>query len=363
MILKNSFKANLLRILTRKKLSNFDIKNSKEVLFFRYDRIGDMIISTPVFRELKILFPEINISVLASETNKSVLIDNPYVENVYVNHKNRFFSDLKTLFVLRKKNFDACIEFDHSVIPHAILRLIIVNPKIVISVNKHGRYGVKGSELMLYDFFTEKKSGIHARDIWLETLSPFGIKPKSNQYDLFCTNTQKNTAYNFISKYYDKFLIGINLEGAVKGKKIDYEDLDKICRSLFEVHNNIKIIVLSAPNNFQRAQKIIIKMGLNYVTNSYKTNTIMDIAALINQMDLIITPDTSIAHIASAYNKPVVTIHENNQDSYQLFAPTSNLNRTVFSKSRNSLNGFSLDELIAHCLELIKLKKQANYEL
>ena len=48
------------------------------------------------------------------------------------------------LVKLRKKKFDVCVEFDHSVIPHAILRLNIINPKIVISVSKEGRYGVKG---------------------------------------------------------------------------------------------------------------------------------------------------------------------------------------------------------------------------
>jgi ADP-heptose:LPS heptosyltransferase len=355
--LNKKIKAQLLRFFTSNKKRDFDIKDVEKVLFFRYDRIGDMVITTPVFRELKLFFPEIKVSVLASKTNQSVLTNNPYIENVYVNHKNNFLSDLKTLLILRKKNFDACIEFDHSVVPHAILRLKIINPKIVISVSKKGRYGVKGSELMLYDFYTENNDGLHFRDIWLETLTPFGIKPKSNHYDLFCTDAQKQVAYNFISKFHDKFLIGINLEGAVKGKKIEFKDLEEICRRLVYVHNNIQVIILSAPNNFKRVGEMIRKMKLNHVVNSFKTNTIMDIAALIDQMDLIITPDTSIAHIASAYNKPVVTIHENNQDSYKLFAPTSNLNRTVFSKSKHSLNGFSLNELIVHCLELIKLIK------
>ncbi len=357
MFLNKKIKAQLLRFFTSNKKRDFDIKDVEKVLFFRYDRIGDMVITTPVFRELKLFFPEIKASVLASKTNQSVLTNNPYIENVYVNHKNNFLSDLKTLLILRKKNFDACIEFDHSVVPHAIIRLKIINPKIVISVSKKGRYGVKGSELMLYDFYTENNDGLHFRDIWLETLTPFGIKPKSNHYDLFCTDAQKQVAYNFISKFHDKFLIGINLEGAVKGKKIEFKDLEEICRRLVYVHNNIQVIILSAPNNFKRVGEMIRKMKLNHVVNSFKTNTIMDIAALIDQMDLIITPDTSIAHIASAYNKPVVTIHENNQDSYKLFAPTSNLNRTVFSKSKHSLNGFSLNELIVHCLELIKLIK------
>ncbi len=358
MFLNKKIKAQLLRFFTSNKERDFDIKDVEKVLFFRYDRIGDMVITTPVFRELKLFFPEIKVSVLASKTNQSVLTNNPYIENVYVNHKNNFLSDLKTLLILRKKNFDACIEFDHSVVPHAIIRLKIINPKIVISVSKKGRYGVKGSELMLYDFYTENNDGLHFRDIWLETLTPFGIKPKSNHYDLFCTDAQKQVAYNFISKFHDKFLIGINLEGAVKGKKIEFKDLEEICRGLFYVHNNVQVIILSAPNNFKRVGEMIRKMDLDYVVQSFKTNTILDLAALIDNLDLIISPDTSVIHIASTYNKPIVTIHENNLHSYKLFAPTSKLSRTVFSKSKNSLNGFSVNELIAYCLEIIKIQKE-----
>mgnify|MGYP001600091951 FL=1 len=358
MFLNKKIKAQLLRFFTSNKERDFDIKDVEKVLFFRYDRIGDMVITTPVFRELKLFFPEIKVSVLASKTNQSVLTNNPYIENVYVNHKNNFLSDLKTLLILRKKNFDACIEFDHSVVPHAIIRLKIINPKIVISVSKKGRYGVNGDELKLYDYFTEKPKDAHFRDIWLETLTPFGIKPKSNHYDLFCTDAQKQVAYNFISKFHDKFLIGINLEGAVKGKKIEFKDLEEICRGLFYVHNNVQVIILSAPNNFKRVGEMIRKMDLDYVVQSFKTNTILDLAALIDNLDLIISPDTSVIHIASTYNKPIVTIHENNLHSYKLFAPTSKLSRTVFSKSKNSLNGFSVNELIAYCLEIIKIQKE-----
>ena len=358
MFLNKKIKAQLLRFFTSNKKRDFDIKDVEKVLFFRYDRIGDMVITTPVFRELKLFFPEIKVSVLASKTNQSVLTNNPYIENVYVNHKNNFLSDLKTLLILRKKNFDACIEFDHSVVPHAIIRLKIINPKIVISVSKKGRYGVNGDELKLYDYFTEKPKDAHFRDIWLETLTPFGIKPKSNHYDLFCTDAQKQVAYNFISKFHDKFLIGINLEGAVKGKKIEFKDLEEICRGLFYVHNNVQVIILSAPNNFKRVGEMIRKMDLDYVVQSFKTNTILDLAALIDNLDLIISPDTSVIHIASTYNKPIVSIHENNLHSYKLFAPTSKLSRTVFSKSKNSLNGFSVNELIAYCLEIIKIQKE-----
>ena len=53
-------KAYFLRILTRKNTSLFDIRHARSLLFFRYDRIGDIFLTTPVFRELKLEYPEIN---------------------------------------------------------------------------------------------------------------------------------------------------------------------------------------------------------------------------------------------------------------------------------------------------------------
>ncbi|HIF35901.1 MAG TPA: lipopolysaccharide heptosyltransferase family protein, partial [Candidatus Thioglobus sp.] len=244
-------KAYILRGLTHKKPSDFDIQQAKSVLFLRYDRIGDMVITTPVFRELKLAYPHIRITVLASTANQDVLTNNPYIDNIVTNRKNNLLGDLSSLLKLRKQKFDICVEFDHSVIPHAILRLKIIKPKKVISVKKDGRYGVLGSELSLYDFYTEKPNGAHFRDIWLATLKPFGVKPKSNDYDLFITDTQQKQAQNFIKQYSSKFLVGINLEGAVKGKKIKFSELWEICQGLYKANNNIQIIILTTPGNLQ----------------------------------------------------------------------------------------------------------------
>ena len=104
------FKAFLLRFLTNKKKVNFDIKKSKSVLILKYDRIGDMVVTTPIFRELKEAFPDISISVLASESNKDVVKYNPYIDHIYTNYKNSIFGDLPSLLKLRKKSFDVCIE-------------------------------------------------------------------------------------------------------------------------------------------------------------------------------------------------------------------------------------------------------------
>jgi len=343
-----------LRKFTRKESSGFDVKQSRQVLFFRYDRIGDMVITTPVFRELKQAYPDIEITVLASKVNQEVLANNPYVDKIYINHKNNFLSDLPIVFKLRRQMFDVCVEFDHSVVPHAIWRLIIIKPKKVISVVKDGRYGVKGNELELYDYYTEKKQGVHFKDIWLATLTPFAIKAIPASYDLFCTNEQKSRAKCFLKKYNDKLLVAINLEGAVKGKRIKFDEFYAISRALHDFKKDIQVVVISTPKKHQDTKEKLSQMALRNVVMGYQTKCILDVAALIECVDVVITPDTSIVHIASAFNKPIVSIHENNQDSFQLFKPSSKTTRTVFSPNKNTLDGYNVEKVIAYSTELIK---------
>jgi len=362
MLTTRLIKSYFLKVFANKKHIDFDIKNTKNVLFLRYDRIGDMIITTPVFRELKQAYPQIKISVLASKTNQEVLINNPYIEKVITNYKNSFFADLPSLINLRRQNFDLCFEFDHSVIPHSIIRLRVIKPKKIISIKKTGRYGINGDDLSLYDIYTEKFEKSHFRDIWLGLLKPLNINSKSNTYDLFLDNIDMDKAQKFVKKYSDKFLIGINLEGAVKGKKIKFHQLCKICKGIYNNDNNIQIIILCSPNNFQRVSKKVQEIGLHYVVMSYKTEKILNVAALISELDLIITPDTSIVHIASTFNKPLVSIHENNRESYELFAPVSELNRTVFSDSKDNISRFSLSLLLRYTFELMSIIKQENYD-
>ena len=357
MLSSRQIKAYFIKFLTRKKTTIFEIKNTRNILFLRYDRIGDMVITTPVFRELKLAYPEINITVLASKVNQCVLLNNPYVDRIITNHKNNLLKDLPILIALRKEKFDVCVEFDHSVIPHAILRLKIIKPRKIISVIKEGRYGVKGDELKLYDYFTEKPKDTHFRDIWLNTLNPFGVTPKSKQYDLFCSDQQKGNAVDFLSQFQKKIIIGINLEGAVKGKKITSDKLEEICRGIYHINREVQIILLSSPKLYSNIVRISQKMNLPYVVPSYKTVSVLDVAALIQNLQLIITPDTSIVHIASAFNIPIVSIHEKNNQSYHLFKPKSQNSRTVFSEFSDRLDGYNIDNIIRDSMDLLKINE------
>tara|TARA_B110000240_G_scaffold191216_1_gene233543 strand:- start:731 stop:1813 length:1083 start_codon:yes stop_codon:yes gene_type:complete len=348
-------KAYLLKLLTNKQKNLFDIKKSKSVLILKYDRIGDMVVSTPIFRELKIAYPNISISVLASKANKDVIKNNPYIDKIYTNYKNNVFNDLPTLLKLRKKNFDVCIELEHSVIPHAIFRLKIINPKKIISIHKDGRYGVKGSELKLYDYFTKKDKNSHFGKIWLDTLIFFGVRTRSRSYDFFLGNTERDKAKSFIDSLGKKIKIGINTEGSFPEKSIQKKELKKICMGLYNNFNNIQIVIFVTPKKLLEKTEMTTSLGLDYVIPSYSTETIIDAAALIEQLDLIISPDTSLVHIASSFDKPIVSIHENNKDSFRLWSPTSTLSRTIFASSSYGLENYSVDDIVDSACDFLKI--------
>ena len=84
-------------------------KNVERVLFLRYDKIGDMIISLPVFRALKENFPHISISVMCGPRNRIALKDNKDIDEIFI-YRKRFFQDIRTTMEMRKRRFDVLID-------------------------------------------------------------------------------------------------------------------------------------------------------------------------------------------------------------------------------------------------------------
>ena len=73
-----------LKLIANKKNTPFDNKKFKKILIFRYDRIGDMIVTTPLISALKKNFPNSRVIILASELNAKVLTNNRHVDIIQI---------------------------------------------------------------------------------------------------------------------------------------------------------------------------------------------------------------------------------------------------------------------------------------
>ena len=59
-------------------------------------------------------------------------------------------------------------------------------------------------------------------------------------------------------------------------------------------------------------------------------------------------------YLASAFDKPIVSIHENNKHSFRLWSPSSTLSKTVFATSSYGISNYSVDEIIQYSLGFIR---------
>lgn len=54
----------------------------KNIIFFRWKGLGDLLLDTPLFKTIKENFKNVNLKVLTSPSNKEVLIANPYIDEI-----------------------------------------------------------------------------------------------------------------------------------------------------------------------------------------------------------------------------------------------------------------------------------------
>ena len=84
------------------------------VLVIRWDRIGDMVLSTPVFNALRAAFPDATIDVLASSSNAPIVADHPAVDEVIVwQGRTRSIWSRRSLRALRdlgQKQYDLVVD-------------------------------------------------------------------------------------------------------------------------------------------------------------------------------------------------------------------------------------------------------------
>ena len=353
MSIKIILKSYFLRHLGKHKFKKIQLTNSPKFLILMHQNIGDMIVCSPILRELKKAYPDCNLQVIASKTNQEIAITNPYIDFVHI-YQNKWNKLLPLLFKLRRHNFDVAVELEAKIVTRVILMLRLVNPKFILSVSKReGRYGIEPKDFYSYDFYTDDKLN-HQRDTCLDILRLLNIKFTNTNYDVFYLEKHKERAVAFLKNFDSKeIVIGLNISGSSYEKRISDNDMDKIITGLYSISQNIKIILLHKPESRQSINTLITQDKTSYVLPSYPTNSILDVAALVNLLDLLITPDTSLVHIACAFNKPLLAIYRDDKVAFEAWHPKSSNHHVVFSNDINSLNSIDTGQVISKSFDLI----------
>ena len=289
-----------------------------KILIIRLGRIGDMILSVPLFNQLGSNLPDVEIDVLASRDNYKILEYVDFVDNVYRWDKNPL-KLVSLISKLRSKKYDVILEpKDHySTESYYIASLIKAKRKIGF---------VKGGNSVFNEDISQYNSGLkHFQDKILSAIKAFGIEPNYEEHlPLFYP---KSESYENLGN-----TVIVNISASKESKKLPSELTINIIEYLHS--KSLEVLLLFSPEDQQIAEELSTKTKAKLAN----TKSIIDTFGLIDNAKAVITADTSIVHIASTYNKPLLVISKSIESELEKFAPKSKYSIVLKSTAEDGIS-------------------------
>ena len=347
-----------------------------KIAVIRIDKAGDLLLTTPALRVIKEQFPDSKTYLIASKQNSKVLINSELVDKIIVYDKNiSFIKKLKLLIKIRKEKFDLCLVFSPINAAYYFCYLSKSKTKgVIIFTSRYKKIfnnlSYRFIPQIISPFFTNtilkvkryKKIVDHHSISMIKLLKMVGIRTKKNIFGIEI-NFDKNLTKQITNKYRTKYknIILIHLSTRWLNNNYNIIDLIDLIKKINDIKKTKIIFTTDNSDNYikyeiskeLKIKKIRLKNFLNHKSMNQKM-LIFDhlnfenLKNLINSSNIIITPHTSVTHIAAGANKIIFDIHNINNDANKMFQEYG----PIFSKfeffkfdKRKKLNKLIIDKI------------------
>ncbi len=269
-------------------------------LIIRFSSIGDIVLTTPVLRNLKQQVEGAEIHYLTKKQYAGILETNPYVDKVHVLDDS--FSDL-----LPKLK----AEYYHYVIDlHKNLRTLKVKRSLR---NAHFSFNkVNWEKWLMVNLKVNKLPNIHIVDRYLDTVKVFIDKNDLKGLDYFIPEKDEVDITSLPESFqngYIAFAIGAQHDT----KKLPDEKIISICKKI-----NKPIVLLGDKHDSNIAEKVVTAVSDNIYNACGKYN-LNQSASIVKQAKLVITHDTGLMHIAAAFKKKIISVWGNTIPEFGMY--------------------------------------------
>ncbi|MFT4753306.1 MAG: ADP-heptose:LPS heptosyltransferase [Salibacteraceae bacterium] len=262
-----------------------------KVLIIRFSSIGDIVLTTPVIRNIKQQLNEgdVDVHFLSKTSFKGILENNPYIDKLHLIEE-----DVAPIVAeLKEERFDYIFDL------HRNLRSSEVKRGLGIMDFTFKKYNIQ--KWILVNFKVNKMPDLHIVDRYMETTKAFGIVNDQKGLDYFIPVSDEVSLHQFPSRFqsgYMAFAIG----GQHEGKMLPNHKIIEICNAL-----SLPVVLLGGNEDAQKGDEIA-KEATNQVFNAAGKFSLNESASILNQAMAVITHDTGLMHIASALKKKVISI-------------------------------------------------------
>ena len=148
-------------------------------LILRFSSIGDIVLTTPVIRCLKLQVPNVVVHYATKKSYKTLVENNPYIDKYFLLES----SDDELIRQLKAEKYDYIIDLHHNI------RTLKIKWKL--GVKSFGFDKLNWQKWLLVNLKIGKLPDIHIVDRYLLTVESFGVKNDGEGLDYFIPEKDK----------------------------------------------------------------------------------------------------------------------------------------------------------------------------
>lgn len=275
-----------------------------KILVTRFSSIGDIVLTTPVVRCIKLQLPGAEVHYLTKRAFVNILTSNPYIDKVYSIEK-----DLDEISdQLRKENYDHIIDL-HNNLRTAKVKAMLRKP--ATSLDK-----LNIRKWLLVNLKLNYMPPLHVVDRYMQTAKPLGVVNDNLGLDYFIPakdevnvldlpfNKERSESLRYVA-----FVIGAKHNT----KQLPIDKIISICKKI-----TMPIVLLGGNDDRERGEAIAEDAG-PHVFNSCGMYNLNQSASLVKQAYKVISHDTGLMHIAAAFKKEIISVWGNTVPAFGMY--------------------------------------------
>ena len=271
------------------------------VLFIAEDAIGDTILALPAIRAIAESHPDTVVDLVTSAGPAEVLRHAPFIRRfiVFPRHDRRRLNAWAT--VRRNGPYDVVIDgmlFRRHVRSRSLAMMIASGARYWVGEGERGRDYLLN---VVRPFVDDEASHLTRM---LSLVAPFLSREPVLRPLLTLTNVERAGAERSWSAHAGSPRILVNLSTRGPDREWPEERFAAVARHIRCRCPEARIIVVGLDRDRAAMDRVAQAAGAEPLGS-----TIRELVALVAASDMVVSPDTAVCHMASAFERPLVSIH------------------------------------------------------
>lgn len=318
--------------------------NSLNVLVVRqHNQLGDMLLSVPLFRAIKEITENVNLVVIASLDNVDAITSNQYVDEVILFDKKKLFNPLDAIRFLKKLRHR---KFQLGIVPATVSIsvtscLLCKLAKCEFTVGPKSLNGKQNPASFLFDYSFELNflnDSRHISNKILDIVRPLGIDTTNIEGHIKIDTENRKVAESYLSKN-DKIKIGLHIGAGKIPNRWDLSHFRDLINRLVDKYD-AEIYLTVGPWDEELLKELYPQ--IKTIPIILRKLSIPNLAAIIDSLDLFISNDTGIMHVAGATKCPLIALFGPTEP--EVWAPVGK--NKVYIRKSDDINSIQVDDVM-----------------